>query len=289
MKKGLKGKEGFMEYYQNYLPALKKENIAAIKFKKSEKEEIAKLFEKEKINYETFKWYQNAIRPKFKIENSELFKRYYRLNASSLLPPLALNIQEGDKVLDACSAPGGKSLILAEQLNNTGELILNDLSSKRMQRLKNTINNFSNYQNPKFLIGNAATLFKKYPNYFDKILLDAPCSSEKHVYNSPQHLKNWSKGRIKQLTYTQKSLLNGLFLALKPGGILVYSTCSINEEENEKAIEKFLKKQKEKSKIIPFPKKYPGWQKDTPFGKIDILNPKYENFDPMFIAIIQKI
>lgn len=275
MAKQKRGKEAFEERYQEYLKALKQKSFPILRFNPKHKNTLKNAWDK--LSWETLDWYPYAIKwPKeiplgqdLPCKDENLF---YIQNASSLLPVMALDIQKDDKVLDACAAPGGKALFIAEQLQE-GHLTVNDLSQKRMQRLRQIfkdygINNFTHHT------GNAATLFKKYPNHFDKILLDAPCSSEKHIYNSPKHLKQWSPGRIRQLKQTQISLINGLYLALKPGGTMVYSTCSINQEENQKVIEKFLKKYPE-AKLIST--KY-----------IDIRESKNENLDPMFVAKITR-
>lgn len=285
-----KQKITFQEYYQNLIPdleILRIKNLPILRFSEKNRPKIQKIFSKNNWRWQELDWHKNAVLWPKELEFGEEIEAqnlFYLQNASSLLPVLALEAKKNEKILDACAAPGGKALFISE---SSCKLTVSDASQKRLQRLLQT---FKDHQQSleNSHTGNAATIFKKYPEYFDKIIIDAPCSSEKHVYNSPKHLKEWSPGRIRQLKQRQISLINGLFLALKPGGRIVYSTCAINPEENQGVIAKFLKKYQEECQIIPYPSELPGYQKDSPYGFIDIQDPKNQNLDPMFIAIIEK-
>ena len=93
------------------------------------------------------------------------------------------------------------------------------------------------------ITGNDGSLIcKKTDKKFDSILLDAPCSSERHVYNSPKHLEQWTASRVKNLSFTQWSLLSSAFLSLKEEGFILYSTCALAQEENDGVVKKLLKK-----------------------------------------------
>lgn len=165
----------------------------------------------------------------------------YLQNPSSILPALILEGKEGEKILDLCAAPGGKSLVISNLINNNGEIIANEVNNIRYERLKKNI------------IDQGATcitttnedgriLWKKYENYFDKVIVDAPCSGEGTILIKDS---NSLKG-IEKIKNTfpkkQKELLESAYKALKKSGILVYSTCTINPIENECIIDKFLKK-----------------------------------------------
>lgn len=276
-----RGKAAFEETYKEYLNALKQTSLPILRFHPKNEKTLKALWQKSSIPWATLKWYPYALRWPGKIPlKTELPGHqehlFYLQNASSLLPALSLDIKPNQKVLDACAAPGGKALFIAEKMNNTGELTVNDLSDIRLNRLKRVFEEHGIKDFPHYLRQNAAVLFKKYPNYFDRILLDAPCSSEKHIYSSEAHLKNWTNGRIRHLKQIQLSLINGLFLSLKVGGKMVYSTCSINREENEEVIKKFLKKYKDSAKI------------NSPYIYIDIRKPENANLDPMFVAVLEK-
>ncbi|MGO8692910.1 MAG: SAM-dependent methyltransferase [Rectinemataceae bacterium] len=143
-------------------------------------------------------------------------------------------------VLDACAAPGGKSIVLASRLaeafGGDFRLVANDLSADRRRRLAEALDR---HLPPALrarveLSGrDAASLCRSRPEAFDAILLDAPCSSERHVLADPLALDEWSPARTRNLALRQWALLSSAFLMLRPGGCLVYSTCSLSPEENQ--------------------------------------------------------
>jgi len=177
------------------------------------------------------------------------FKGYaeYRLDQASIFAAEALQVKAGDHVLDLCAAPGGKALILAERMGARGSLVANELSSARRLRLKEVIETHVPEETRKQIQvtsydGNQFGLKKK--DSFDRVLLDAPCSSEQHLLESDPEQKDWKESRTKQLAMRQYSLLCSALLALKPGGTLVYSTCSISPLENDGVIERLLTRKK---------------------------------------------
>lgn len=169
----------------------------------------------------------------------------YYLDEASVYAARALGVNPGDDVLDMCAAPGGKTLVIASMLKGEGSLQSNDRSPDRRLRLQrvieqtlpetwNSIIKVSGYDGMKF------GLHKK--ESFDKILLDAPCSSDRHVLNSPEHLKVWSAKRVKRLSVEQGALLASAVDALRPGGTIVYGTCALSPMENDDVVKKILKK-----------------------------------------------
>jgi 16S rRNA C967 or C1407 C5-methylase (RsmB/RsmF family) len=169
----------------------------------------------------------------------------YFLDEASVFAALALEVGQGMDVLDMCAAPGGKSLIIASMLKGSGSLQCNDRSPDRRVRLQHVLENslpvewrgnvkISGYDGVKF------GLHRK--ECFDRILLDAPCSSDRHVLGSPAHLEVWSVKRIKRLSVEQGGLLASAIDALRPGGILVYGTCALSPMENDGVVERILKK-----------------------------------------------
>ncbi|MDC7126995.1 MAG: RsmB/NOP family class I SAM-dependent RNA methyltransferase [Spirochaetales bacterium] len=176
--------------------------------------------------------------------SDNLLQNYY-LDPASRAAALALNVQQGESVLDMCAAPGGKTLILATALRGTGTLVSNDRSSDRRRRLKDVINNHlsEKFRQNITITGHDAAkwgLFEQ--NIYDKILLDAPCSSEAHVLKSSTHLQRWSPARTKQLSIQAHAMLAAAVDAVKPGGVILYSTCSLSPLENDGVIDKLLKK-----------------------------------------------
>jgi 16S rRNA C967 or C1407 C5-methylase (RsmB/RsmF family) len=151
----------------------------------------------------------------------------YRMDQASIIAAQALGVQPGDQVLDMCAAPGGKALILAEFLGDSGSLIANEMSQARRLRLKEVLDSHVPVDvrarvHITSFDGNQFGLKKA--NSFDRVLLDAPCSSEQHLLDADPTQKEWKDSRTKQLAMRQYSLLCSALLALKPGGTVLYST-----------------------------------------------------------------
>jgi len=156
-------------------------------------------------------------------------------------------------VLDIAAAPGSKSTQIAEMMQNQGELYLNDISKNRLQSLNVNVQRagISN----EIILNMAGERFGKLlPDYFDKILIDAPCTALGTIAGSPEVATWWSYDKLKKLCVSQKQILISAFKTVKPGGELVYSTCSIAPEENELLIQWFLENYPVKIKEIPLKK-----------------------------------
>jgi len=177
----------------------------------------------------------------------------YTLDSASIRAAQALKVRPGDRVLDLCAAPGGKTLILLEALcgpgpghdPTEGHLTANELSSARRRRLDEVIREHApeSARARVKVTGYDGNLFGlKRAGEFDRVLLDAPCSSERHCLEDDVEMKEWKESRTKQLAQRQYSLLCSAILALKPGGTLVYSTCSISPFENDGVVERALKR-----------------------------------------------
>lgn len=178
-----------------------------------------------------------------KVSPSSLLSPYY-MDRSSLITASLLPVEPGMKVLDMCAAPGGKSLILALALCGRGSLTSNDRSPERRRRMKDV---FSSCLPPssvdiKITGFNAESwgLYEK--DEYDAILLDAPCSSERHVMKDSKYLSQWSPSRPKRLAVTQYAMLSSALIAVKKEGYILYSTCSINRGENEDVITKLFER-----------------------------------------------
>jgi len=176
------------------------------------------------------------------------FKCYnepYYMDRASILAAFTLPVKENDKVLDMCAAPGGKTLVLASKLKGTGSLISNDRSSARRNRLNTVIKKCLTSEMNKNIktTGYDSTQWSLHEkNEYNCILLDAPCSSERHVLNDNAELKLWSETRPKRLAIQQFAMLAAALDAVVESGYILYSTCSINPIENEAVIEKLEKK-----------------------------------------------
>jgi 16S rRNA (cytosine1407-C5)-methyltransferase len=154
-----------------------------------------------------------------------------------MIPALVLNPQPHEKILDLCSAPGSKTTQIAALMKNTGELTANDLSYKRLFKLKENLKHME-VTNAKVLNLPGESFWKNLPEYFDRSLVDVPCSMEGRIrVNEPKTYQDWSPKKIKQLSKLQKYLLRSAISATKVGGTIVYSSCTLSPEENEEVIE----------------------------------------------------
>lgn len=220
---------------------------------------------------------------------------FYVMDPASVLVALALEPKADDQVLDMCAAPGGKTLILAEQMSLSateesvgGTLISNEMSESRRERLMRVLHEYIPKEKRLFisvkgLDGNQYGL--RNPEAYDRILADVPCSGERHLLENSKEFSMWSENRTKNLAVRQYSLLSSAWLALKPGGRIVYSTCSISPEENDAVIAKLIKK---RDPVLIRPE----W-----LDKIEFLEqsnygyqilPDRSGFGPMYFAIIEK-
>lgn len=180
---------------------------------------------------------------------------FYKMDLASVYPALALDVKPGDQVLDMCAAPGGKSLILAEALRNGegGLLLANEISDNRRIRLSRVIREYVPApENTKVKVTghDASRWCLREKDAFDRVLLDAPCSGERHLLEDPAEMKTWSEARSKNLSVRQYSLLASALQVVKPGGRIVYSTCSLSQRENDDLISRLLKRRSGEAKVI---------------------------------------
>ena len=164
---------------------------------------------------------------------------YYIQEASAMLPAQLADVRPGEKVLDLCAAPGGKSTAVGAALQGQGLLVSNDISRSRAKALLHNIEAFG--------ITNAAVI-SEYPdkltshfsNFFDKILIDAPCSGEGMFHKEPSMVNAWSAKGPEEYHKIQKDILRAASAMLRPGGRLIYSTCTFSPLEDEGSISWFL-------------------------------------------------
>jgi 16S rRNA C967 or C1407 C5-methylase (RsmB/RsmF family) len=166
----------------------------------------------------------------------------YIQNAASWLPVLALDPKPQDIILDVCAAPGGKASYIQAITANQSKLTCNDNSKPRLLKLQRNMERLG--AEASYALADATRLSKKFePETFDKILLDAPCSGEGLMTLDDMKLfDSWSVAHIRRLSGLQKKILSESWQLLKPGGTLVYSTCTMAPEENEAVLDYFLRK-----------------------------------------------
>ena len=209
---------------------------------------------------------------------------YYLQEASAMLPAEVLPIEEGDIVLDACAAPGGKSLKLLDKLNNTGLLVSNDISISRANALLRNIERagFSNYY---VIAKDIIELEEHFPKYFDKILLDAPCSGEGMFRKDKALIESWKERDSEYFSPMQKRLIQACINMLKDGGKLVYSTCTFDVREDEEIIQYALDNNSN-IKLLPI-EKYDGF-KDANDGYGVKLFPHRIKGEGHYVCLLQK-
>lgn len=197
-----------------------------------------------------------------------------------------LNPEENEKILDACSAPGGKTTYIAEKMRNKGEVIALELYKERAKKVEENANRLGvNIIQTK--TADASELNKDYVNYFDKIILDVPCLGIGVIRRKPEIKWNRSIENLEEIRNTQTKILDTCSKYLKLGGELVYSTCSLLKEENEEIIQKFLQKNNEKFQIINDIKIQEGFNYIENNGMIQLFpNEKHDGF---FISKLKRI
>ncbi|WP_414454831.1 16S rRNA (cytosine(1407)-C(5))-methyltransferase RsmF [Enterobacter hormaechei] len=159
---------------------------------------------------------------------------FYIQEASSMLPVAALfaDGNQPERVMDVAAAPGSKTTQIAARMNNRGAILANEFSASRVKVLHANISRCG-IHNVVLTHFDGRVFGAALPEAFDAILLDAPCSGEGVVRKDPDALKNWSVESNLEIAATQRELIDSAFHALRPGGTLVYSTCTLNRDENE--------------------------------------------------------
>jgi 16S rRNA (cytosine1407-C5)-methyltransferase len=213
----------------------------------------------------------------------------YTLDRSSVLAAESLRLPDAGLILDACAAPGGKSLVLATALGSELRLLANEPSRERRRRLLKVLEeHLEPEKRSRVAVSgfDAASLGgrKRELNRFGGILLDAPCSSERHVLGHETALAQWKPARPRFLARRQWALLSAAFLVLQPGASLVYVTCAISEEENDGVVSRLLKKYL--NEVLPDEPDFPEGEK-TALGRL-ILPDESGGMGPLYVARFRK-
>ncbi|MEE0711815.1 RsmF rRNA methyltransferase first C-terminal domain-containing protein, partial [Romboutsia timonensis] len=161
----------------------------------------------------------------------------------------------GDKVLDMCAAPGGKSTYILSKLNDTGLLVSNEINSTRIRALGENLERFG-ARNCIITNTDSNNLRKVFTGYFDKIVIDAPCSGQGMFRKDEVAIEDWSYAKVLECQSIQKDIIRDGYDMLKNGGVLVYSTCTFAKEENEDVINEFISEY-ENAKLIEMQRIWP--------------------------------
>lgn len=164
---------------------------------------------------------------------------YYIQEPSAMAPVELLDVQPGDHVLDLCAAPGGKSTQIAAKLQGKGVLVTNDIHSERTKALAKNVELYG-VRNAVVLNESPERIAGAFPHYFNKVLIDAPCSGEGMFRKDEDMVKSWEHHSVEKCVLMQRDILETAAKLLAPGGTIVYSTCTFAPEENEAMIAEFL-------------------------------------------------
>lgn len=176
---------------------------------------------------------------------------YYLQEASAMTPASLLPVKPGDNVLDLCAAPGGKATELGVKLNGKGFLLANDISNSRAMAL---LKNLELFGLPNICVSSEPPqkLADVLPEFFDKILVDAPCSGEGMFRRDPAMAKDWTERGPAYYQPIQKKIMEQAVKLLKPGGCLLYSTCTFSAAENEDTVSYILAREPD-MELVPIP------------------------------------
>lgn len=220
-------------------------------------------------------------------KTEEGYLNYYLLDAASVLPVEALDIHPGERVVDLCAAPGGKSFLCALKMQGKGLLVSNDRSAARRARIHRIFDDyFPKTEQKTFKVtahdASKWCLYEK--SIYDKVLLDAPCSSERHVLEDSKELSLWAPGRTKAIAVSQFAMLASALDIVKVGGVIVYSTCALSKLENDDIIAKLYQKRAGRFELL---------RKDFPFGEPTEFGwqvlPDNSGWGPFYLAVVKRI
>ena len=219
---------------------------------------------------------------------------YYIQEPSAMAPAAYLDVQPGEKVLDLCAAPGGKSTQIAAAMQGKGLLVSNEIHPARAKILSENMERMG-VKNVMVTNESPQTLAGMFTEYFDRIMVDAPCSGEGMFRKNEQACEEWSPENVQVCAARQQEILACAATMLRPGGRMVYSTCTFAPEENEGTISRFLE-QHPQFHIVPV-KKYPGmadgvaaWTKHpaAEIGDTIRLFPHHLHGEGHFVAVLEK-
>ena len=175
---------------------------------------------------------------KFRVNSNVLIPRQ---DTETLVEEALKVIEPGMRVLDLCAAPGGKSTQLATYLGDSGLLVSNEINTQRSRILSQNIERMG-IKNAIVTNEDSFVLASHFPGFFNAIQVDAPCSGEGMFRKLPEAIEQWSMENVAICAARQKEILDNAAVMLKPGGTIVYSTCTFSKEENEDVIEYFLER-----------------------------------------------
>ncbi len=221
-------------------------------------------------------------------------RKPYFLNVASYLAARVLGEIGNQKALDLCAAPGGKTLILSSTLGPEGSLTSNEWSSQRRNRLKRVLEEHLPPEKLKQVrvTGYDATRWGLHkPNSYDLVLLDVPCSSERHLMEKPAHLERWTPNRTRRLSQQAYAMLLSALMTARVGGKVLYCTCALSPLENDGVVERVLIRKTNEVKLvsIQLPKDAESVQGEPTRYGIQILPDTSQGAGPLYLSLLEKI
>lgn len=226
------------EEYEAFLNSLERPRAVALRFNPAKGTAPALPFVGEPVPWEPLGFYYDPeARPGLHVYHEAGV--YYLQEASAMAPVVLLDPQPGETVCDLCAAPGGKSTQIAGRMQGRGFLLCNEVNSKRAKILSRNIERMA-VANALVTNEHPETLANRFPGFFDRVLVDAPCSGEGMFRKEEAAVTDWSPDTVAMCARRQREILNSAAALVRPGGRLVYSTCTFAPEEDEQAVAAFL-------------------------------------------------
>jgi 16S rRNA C967 or C1407 C5-methylase (RsmB/RsmF family) len=259
---------------------------------------------------------ERASAPESQVEQSELPPRCYNFSAAFtkigrshkgglthyVLDPASWLVgflnrgRFGERVLDLCAAPGGKAVVAIAFSHPSAEFTLNERSRERFFRLRKVIQEYfpEASQKVRFFQRPGGIFGKTQAEQFDRVLVDAPCSGERFLIANPREMAMWKPSRSKRSAQEQYALVTAAFLTLKPGGVLIYSTCSLSALENDGVVERLIDRFEGRIEVTEDLDQALGERGWTCFDPIEktskgwIFLPDTSGFGPLYFSVIRK-
>ncbi len=226
------------EEYPHFLESLERPRAVALRFNPLKGEAPSLPFVEENVPWEqNGRYYDPESRPGLHPYHEAGV--YYLQEASAMAPVALLDPQPGERILDLCAAPGGKTTQIAGRMAGEGLLVCNEINPKRAKILGRNIERMG-VANALVLNEHPQNLAKKFTGFFDRVLVDAPCSGEGMFRKEEAAVTDWSEETVAMCAARQAEILDSAASMVRPGGLLVYSTCTFAPQENEEAVEGFL-------------------------------------------------
>ena len=245
------------EEYEAFLKSLERPRAVALRFNPLKGEAPAMDFVKEPVPWEPQGYYYDPeARPGLHVYHEAGV--YYLQEASAMAPVALLDPQPGERICDLCAAPGGKTTQIAGRMAGEGFLLCNEINPKRARILSRNIERMA-VSNALVTNEHPENLAKRFAGFFDRVLVDAPCSGEGMFRKEEAAVTDWSQETVEMCAHRQAEILHSAAKMVRPGGRLVYSTCTFAPEEDEGAVAAFLEAHPEfEPEILEAPWFVPG-------------------------------